>query len=115
MAPNVAAKGNRKAEATPVSNAAPEQFNPMNAMAAGADIPAELQQGMDEILQKIRTHVESNCDNVGSGFAEEARKIHYGEAEDRGIYGESTPEETQELLEEGIEIMPLPGPRRIDA
>jgi len=62
-----------------------------------------------EMSVKFRDHVEQNFDYVGAEFPDEARRIHYGEAEDRGIYGEATPTETEELLDEGIAVMPLPG------
>ncbi len=57
---------------------------------------------------EVRRHVEDNCDYVGPEFTEEARKIHYGEAEARGIYGEATVQEAKDLNEEGIEVQPLP-------
>jgi hypothetical protein len=66
-------------------------------------------------LQEIRTQVESNCDYVGEKFAEEARKIHYGETEARGIYGEATDQEHQELEEEGVEVARIPWLPRSDA
>ena len=56
----------------------------------------------------LRKKVTSEADYVGDKFAEEARKIHYGETEARHIYGESTIKEAKELIEEGIEIAPLP-------
>ena len=52
-------------------------------------------------------HVVANTEDVGSDFSEEARKMHYGETEQRNIRGQATPEETQALLEEGIAVMPL--------
>ena len=58
--------------------------------------------------QQLRKTVESQFTNVGDKFAEEARKIHNGEAEENNIYGTCTRQETEELLEEGVEIMPLP-------
>ena len=61
-----------------------------------------------EALQHLRSEIEKNCDYVGNDFAEEARKIHYGERDPRGIYGETSLHEAKELLEEGIEIAPLP-------
>ncbi|MGG9999604.1 DUF1178 family protein [Pseudovibrio ascidiaceicola] len=61
-----------------------------------------------EALREFRKQVVTNSEYVGDKFAEEARKIHYGETEERGIYGETTPDDAQELLEEGIELMPLP-------
>jgi len=65
---------------------------------------AALYQG----LKKMRAEVEKNCDYVGADFAEEARKIHYGEKEHRNIYGEATPEEAIELEEEGIDVQAIP-------
>jgi hypothetical protein len=60
-------------------------------------------------LQMVR-HVVANTENVGDKFAEEARKIHYGESEERAIRGHASRKETAELLDEGISIMPLPIP-----
>jgi len=59
-------------------------------------------------LRKLREHVTTNADYVGDRFAEEARKIHYEEAESRGIYGEASVDEARDLREEGIEFHPLP-------
>ena len=59
-------------------------------------------------LKELRDHLVKNADNVGNKFPEEARKMHYGETEYRSIYGEASPEEAKELLEEGIEFHPLP-------
>jgi hypothetical protein len=67
-------------------------------------MPPELAQ----MMRKIRDHVRENADYVGDKFADEARKIHYEEVEVRGIYGEATMEEAQELHEEGIPFQPLP-------
>ena len=59
-------------------------------------------------IRKIRDHVTENADYVGDKFPEEARKIHYEEAEPRGIYGEATADEAKALAEEGVEFHPLP-------
>ena len=59
-------------------------------------------------IKKIRKIVEKNFDYVGDNFFEEAKKIKYGETKDRPIYGEATVEETKELIEEEINITPLP-------
>ncbi len=59
-------------------------------------------------LSKMRDFVKDNCEDVGNEFAEEARKIHYGESEERGIYGQSTQEEVEELADEGIPVAPIP-------
>ncbi|WP_137391819.1 DUF1178 family protein [Rhodoligotrophos defluvii] len=60
------------------------------------------------LLRRIKRHVLENAENVGERFAEEARKIHYDEAERRSIYGEASAEDARALLEEGIEIHALP-------
>jgi len=59
-------------------------------------------------LVELRRQVETNCDYVGERFAEEARRIHYGEVDPHGIYGEATPEESRELVDEGIEVGRIP-------
>jgi hypothetical protein len=59
-------------------------------------------------LKELRDHLIKNAENVGGKFPEEARKMHYGEVEHRSIYGEATPQEAKELLEEGVELHPLP-------
>ena len=66
--------------------------------------PAELRRA----LQQVRHHVETNCDYVGPAFAEEARRMHRGESEKRGIYGEATPAESKSLADEGIEVACIP-------
>ena len=60
------------------------------------------------MVRAMREHVMANADNVGRGFAEEARRMHYGETEHRSIYGVASPEDAKELAEEGIEFHPLP-------
>lgn len=59
-------------------------------------------------LKELSNKVRENADYVGDRFAEEARKIHFGETEARGIYGEATSEEAATLMEDGVEFMPLP-------
>lgn len=59
-------------------------------------------------LRELRQHVERHADYVGDRFADEARRIHYKEAEERGIYGEATPDDARALIDEGIEVQPLP-------
>jgi hypothetical protein len=60
------------------------------------------------MAQKVREHIKDNFDYVGPQFADEARKMHSGESEERAIWGEATPEEARELAEEGIPASPLP-------
>ena len=68
--------------------------------------PAQLQAAW---MQMVR-HVVANTEDVGTQFSEEARKMHYGESEPRNIRGHATPEETEALLDEGIQVVPLPMP-----
>jgi len=69
---------------------------------------AEIRQTMSEAATRARDYVEKNFDYVGQKFPEEARQIHYGEKKARGIYGEATGKEVKELVDEGVEISPLP-------
>jgi hypothetical protein len=68
---------------------------------------AEARQ-MRQFATGLRKYVQENADYVGPKFAEEARRIHYGERPERHIYGEATPNEAQELVEEGIDVAALP-------
>ena len=62
---------------------------------------------------KLVRHVLDHTEDVGERFADEARRIHYGETEERGIRGQASAEETQALLDEGIGVMPLPVPKAL--
>jgi len=77
---------------------------------AGGKMPAHLRA----MLQHMRAEIEKHCDYVGPAFAEEARKMHHGESEKRGIYGETTPSEAETLAEEGIEVSRIPWVPRSD-
>lgn len=68
----------------------------------------EQEREMRAMLRAFRQHLESSAENVGTKFADEARKIHYGETEERAIYGETSFDEAKALHEEGIEILPVP-------
>lgn len=68
----------------------------------------EREQQLRAMIRALRDHVAANAENVGTAFPEEARKIHYGESEQRSIYGEASPEAVESLLEEGVELHPLP-------
>jgi hypothetical protein len=101
MAPNVARtdQGQRPAEPAPV--AAAPAATPMALM-------GEKEVAFREMLVALHKHVTENAEHVGPRFAEEALKIHHGEADSRAIYGEATAEDTQLLYEEGVDFMPLP-------
>jgi hypothetical protein len=94
MAPRIGAKSNARSEAAP---------QPM--MTPPAD---PRMQAMMTMMREMRKHVEANAHDVGNNFAEEARKQHYNETEKRGIYGNASPEDARSLIEEGIEVYPLP-------
>ena len=84
---------------------------PAPAMQAGAptgQAAAAYHSALRYAVQQLRKTIETDFTNVGANFAEKAREIHYGEAEEANIYGTCTKEETEELLDEGVEIMPLP-------
>lgn len=89
--------------------AAPQAPQP----AAGRDVMAAPDAALQAAWIKAVRHVLANTEDVGERFAQEARRIHYGESEERGIRGQATPEETTALLEEGIGVLPLPIPRAL--
>ena len=86
---------------------------PAIAGARKADAPApeaaaKMRTMMMEAAGKVRAHVEANFDYVGDTFAREARAIHEGRSEERGIYGEASAKEVKALVEEGVKVAPLP-------
>ena len=97
MAPRIA-KGGGEENATP-----PQTYS--NSRAAE----------MRRMLGELRRHVEENSDYVGDKFAEEARKIHYGETDGRNIHGEASDDQARELVEEGIEVGRIPWLPRTDS
>ncbi|TAL02003.1 MAG: DUF1178 family protein [Rhodospirillaceae bacterium] len=83
--------------------------------AVPASPPAEVAAAMEnaaQALTKLRETIEKNFEHVGEKFPEEARRIHYGEAPERAIYGDASLEEAQELVEEGIKVAAIPWPKR---
>ena len=96
MAPNIA-RGNTDA--------------PLRSSAADVRAKKVAERILDAV-DILREEVEENCDYVGDEFADEAKRIHSGETEERGIYGEATDEETEELDEEGVEYFRFPFSRR---
>jgi hypothetical protein len=89
MAPGIPTKGNSKQAMT---------GGPQDARAAA----------MMQMMREYRKHVTENSENVGDRFAEEARKIHFKEVKERPIIGEATKEEAVALIEEGIDVQPIP-------
>jgi hypothetical protein len=91
------------------SKAPAESASPSSAVAA---VPAPDVSQQAAYMKAVR-HILANTEDVGSQFAEEARKIHYGEADERNIRGQASTDETAELLEEGIAVMPLMVPKAL--
>jgi hypothetical protein len=110
MAPTLSGTKKRARPSMPASMPAPSP----EAAPAAAETPTPVAMVSPEErefrakLKELRDHLTKNADNVGRKFPDEARKMHYGEAEHRSIYGEASPQEAKELSEEGIEFHPLP-------
>jgi hypothetical protein len=93
---------------TPPSPIVPGPMPPIPPPRSPVAIVSPQERELREKLKELRDHVTKNASYVGPRFSEEARKMHYGEIERRSIYGEASPEEAEELHEEGIEFHPLP-------
>ena len=105
MAPRIVSKkGRDKAPPVPVEMPA--------AAETPASEPTSLMMAQERELRakikELRDHVVKNADNVGERFPNEARAMHYGDKEHRPIYGEASPEEARALIDEGVEVSPLP-------
>ena len=74
----------------------------------------KLEKNIKKQLLEFRKYIEKNCKNVGENFSQEARNIHYDKKTSKGIYGKATPEETEELLEEGIDVATIPWINKIE-
>jgi len=111
MAPSVPRKGRVVvAEAPPPAPPAAEKPAEGATAVAVDRIPDHIRA----MLQRVRAEVEKTCDYVGDQFAEEARRIHRGETDPRGIYGETTPEQAEALADEGIKVNRIPWVPRAD-
>jgi len=93
-------------EHAPAPKPAPPASVP--APAPGTAVSGPMPAHIRAMLQRMRAEVEKHCDYVGPTFADEARKMHRGESEHRGIYGETTPAEAEALADEGIEVARMP-------
>ena len=85
---------------------APNLFNKTNKISKNTNLEKKIKKQ----LLDLRKYIEKNCKNVGDNFPREARSIHYDKKTSKGIYGKATPEETAELLEEGIDVATIPWP-----
>ena len=101
MAPQIVSKKSRERAAP--APAATEATTP-----ASTPLMMAQERELRTKLKELRDHIVKNADNVGERFPNEARKMHYGDIEHRPIYGEASPEEARSLIEEGVEVSPLP-------
>jgi hypothetical protein len=102
MAPRIVSKKAREKPET-VPAATPEPAAP-----ASTPLLMAQERELRAKLKELRDHIVHNADNVGERFPNEARKMHYGDIEHRPIYGEASPDEARALIEEGVEVTPLP-------
>ncbi|GGC36911.1 hypothetical protein GCM10011504_14080 [Siccirubricoccus deserti] len=112
MAPAIPKKGRKRVQEVPPPLAEAPAAPPAatRSQAAAGPVPAQVMA----LLQRMRSEVEKHCDYVGNEFAEEARKIHRGESDRRGIYGEASDADADALREEGIEVARIPWVPRAD-
>jgi hypothetical protein len=101
MAPQIVSKRASLAEPAP---AAPAEA----ATPASTPLMMAHERELRAKIKELRDHIVKNADNVGERFPNEARKMHYGDIEHRPIYGEASPEEARSLIDEGVEVSPLP-------
>jgi len=106
MAPRIVGKKGRE-RAAPVPAPAPA-MTPEAPAEGATPLLMTQERELRAKLKELRDHIVKNADNVGEKFPNEARKMHYGEIEHRPIYGEASPEEAKSLIEEGVEVSPLP-------
>ena len=104
MAPRIVSKKGRE-RAAPEPTPAP---TPEVASQAPAPLMMAQERELRAKLKELRDHIVKNADNVGERFPNEARAMHYGDKEHRPIYGEASPDEAKALIDEGIEVSPLP-------
>jgi len=110
MAPRIVSKrGRESVEAAPAPATATSTATTTE-VAAPASTPLMMAQERElrAKIKELREHIVKNADNVGERFPNEARKMHYGDIEHRPIYGEASPEEARALIDEGVEVTPLP-------
>jgi hypothetical protein len=106
MAPRIVGKkGRERAEPAPAPAGPPATEAPA---AASTPLMMAQERELRAKIKELRDHIVKNADNVGEKFPNEARKMHYGEIEHRPIYGEASPEEAKSLIDEGVEVSPLP-------
>src|SRR5580698_1187686 len=106
MAPRIVGKKGRAQVASEPAPASTEVTAPSTASSTPLLMAQERE--LRAKLKELRDHIVKSADNVGERFPNEARKMHYGDIEHRPIYGEASPDEAKALIDEGVEVMPLP-------
>jgi hypothetical protein len=104
MRPSIARTDKESAQRSPETLPVPAEDASLPPVA----LLSEREHQLRSMLREIREHVTKNAEHVGDRFVDEARRMHYGETEHRSIYGEATIDEAKALIEEGVEIQPLP-------
>ena len=107
MAPRIVGKKGRE-RAEPRRRPLPAAEAPAPRRPGATPLMMAQERELRTKLKELRDHIVKNADNVGEKFPDEARKMHYGEIEHRPIYGEASPEEAKSLIDEGVEVSPLP-------
>lgn len=108
MAPRIVGKKGRGRAAPPPEPTANATPAPEAAPSGPTSLLMAQERELRTKLKELRDHIVKNADNVGESFANEARAMHYGDKEHRPIYGEASPDEAKSLIDEGIEVSPLP-------
>ena len=109
MAPRIVSKKGRDSHREIQSNDVPAPAQPAEVTAPGSTpLLMAQERELRAKIKELRDHIVKNADNVGERFPNEARKMHYGDIEHRPIYGEASPEEARSLIDEGVEVSPLP-------
>jgi hypothetical protein len=103
MAPQIVSKKTREQNPAPAPAVAADVTAP-----ASTPLMMAQERELRAKLKELRDHIVKNADNVGERFPNEARKMHYGDIEHRPIYGEASPDEARALIDEGVEVSPLP-------
>ncbi|MGO8909393.1 MAG: DUF1178 family protein [Bradyrhizobium sp.] len=108
MAPQIVSKKGRESAVAAPAPVAPEVAAPEVAPPASTPLLMAQERELRAKLKELREHIVKNADNVGERFPAEARKMHYGDIEHRPIYGEASADEARALIDEGVEVTPLP-------
>lgn len=115
QAPMAPAIVGRAPERLPQSDPTPAPDMAAPPAPVAGQIPPGLPDAMLSALRDVRRTIEENCENMGNRFADEALRIHYGEAPERGIYGEMSQSQREELEEEGVAFQNVPWVRDTDS